>query len=549
MQVEQGTAYLGPAIEGSYQPISNKPVTRSRSPAPSISRFVGRCLPHGRHVGRRSAIRYPAAVPATCRLIPPNSLGISSAHRWCTATAGRVRNLSALIRLCPLSTSTDYALPSTVRPQAGLLAKVAVDNRPLRRRLCRRIGWRTCCWWWPCSQLPAVGELPAANGAPTAPPSVGKSVMGTPMSAADQAIMAAQAPYLDLNERIPGALGVRANQLAGTRIDVAAGKFYIYLTGQIPAAVLTLAQHARTEGINVVIEPATFARAQLMVAAEQLSRELSSTISGGFSIELATDGSGLTVKYPGAELSASAARSVDSLSESSGVPIQVRSGVPAQVYASRDADTVPFYGGALVHSPGSYCTDGFSAHATGSSAKFMIWVAHCPNFADGVPVSTGGSLSVGASDFVAELYDGRSYDLSVIRLGASKLNDGYIYVSDSTDVPIAGYAAAGIPAGGNYCVSGAFGVPNCNVISGNQEYIQPGGRHPIYVIAVSSKAGSIFCSGDSGGPVYYHNSSGYIAAGLVSTVAGYPCGSTGSVSVVASAINSINGLAITTASG
>lgn len=391
----------------------------------------------------------------------------------------------------------------------------------------------------------ASGAAPRPTASLQAKPA---NLPAAPLTAADDAAMAAQAPYLALNDEIPAALGSSASELSGTRIDVPNRRFYIYLAGEPPTSIDPLRVRAQGNGISLIVQRSNYSQKQLMTVVSQLAAELASTMPAGYNIALAVDGSGLTLNYPGTNLSSSATSAVDSVAHASGVPIALHSGASMFYPASRQADTSPFYGGAATSTTAGGCTDGFSMYATGNNARFMLSAAHCSNYADGVETYTGAGLDMGATDFVQELYNTSPYyDLSVIRLSSRNSNSGRIYTSSTGSIPIAGYASNGIPSGGNYCISGSVGVPNCNIISGGQIFnVPPDAPHGYYAIYVSSKAGAIICHGDSGGPIYYSNS-GYIAAGVVSAVnVTTGCGNAGAVSVVASAINRINGLALLT---
>lgn len=154
------------------------------------------------------------------------------------------------------------------------------------------------------------------------------------------------------------------------------------------------------------------------------------------------------------------------------------------------------------------------------------------------------------------MYDlGDPYDLGVVRIAPPAHSGNVIYTSSNSGVSIAGNSS-GIAIPATYCVSGAVGTPNCNLISRGQfrEWTDRFGRG-VYLIAVQSTNGQpIFCHGDSGGPIYFVNPSGqYIAAGIVSTaydsdprqqpvVPAGACGTWGGISVVSTAMSKVNGL-------
>lgn len=371
---------------------------------------------------------------------------------------------------------------------------------------------------------------------------------------ADQQSMHAQTEYLALDSQVRKAF--TPDVLAGTQIDIVGHRYYVYATEK-PATLSTMSAHARNAGISLVFRPAKHSAEQLQQVAERLALLLHPT--GAVSIELATDGSGLQVKTgnlhraPAAIVAAvrtlSATTGVDIGSSAKDLTVHLVGTDPLPI-TSRDADNSPYKAGAVTRTAAGGCTDGFSMYATGSTARFMLTAAHCSGFLDGQTVTNGAGNYMGTTDFIHELYDQTpSYDLGVIRLGSGQTNVGRMFTTDTNTVPIVGYAANGIPAGGNYCISAAVGVPNCNLISGAQDFVVTSGApRGWYVITMTTKAGAIACHGDSGGPIYYSNSAGYIAAGIVSM--GYGSGNSAGcydnigVSVVASAINRINGLAL-----
>jgi len=226
--------------------------------------------------------------------------------------------------------------------------------------------------------------------------------------------------------------------------------------------------------------------------------------------------------------------------------------------ATRAVDKSPHWGGAVTTTVFGNCTSGFSAYATGdTSMRHMLTVAHCSGFLDGVAVANGAGERMGSTDFIAETYDAfrpYGYDLGTIRLDPGKSNQPYIYAAGANDFVghrVLGYGSNGIPAGLTYCVSATQQTPRCNLLSGGEALICPSdGPCARYIAMTSTDRQTIICAGDSGGPVYYWNSSwtGIYAAGLVGAYRdiGLGCGVDGFVSVVATAVSLIPGLAILT---
>lgn len=381
----------------------------------------------------------------------------------------------------------------------------------------------------------------------------------SPLTAQDQAYMIQQAPYMALNDQVYTALGGDVSSLAGTQLDVPDSRLYVYLVGPPPDALTELSQSAAAEGIQLEIVAASHSLDELRNAAWSLQGRLNSTMPVPFRVELETDGSALTIDYSGSVTPtspsmASAFSAAQQIANSSGVAVRWASDPEAaSVGTSREDDSSPYRGGAVTASVYGECTSGFSAYATGDPDEFMLSVGHCTHFFDGVAVTNGVGASMGTSDFIGDYLQAPSYDLAVIKLNPGYSNVGRIYTSETGSISIAGYDDRGIPANGRYCISGAVGVPNCNLYSAKQTIacdVFDGVKTCFYVIVMNSlTGGAIVCDGDSGGPIYYFNGTAYVAAGLQSQ--GFysgtkppPCFDQAGASVVASALNRINGLAI-----
>jgi hypothetical protein len=404
-------------------------------------------------------------------------------------------------------------------------------------------------------------------------------VYGVPASAAPPAqapggsaeeTMREQWPYLDAYEKIKAySDGLDDSPMAGARLDLPNHRLVVYWAAAFPKQLRAITAAAAADGVTIVLQRARSSESTLQAAANQIAVVAAGS---GLAIVVAEDGSGLTVEYPsaGSGLAASArariAARIQTVESASGVPIRQTEGERVVVPTdARDADTSPFAGGAGTRvqyqtgSPHYDCTDGFSMYATGSSARFMLTAAHCTGFTDGFLGYTFAGAYIGVTDFNQELFwTGSGYDLAVIRLASSVSNEAKIWKTDTTKWSIGGYASGGILQGATYCISGTVGVPNCNLFSGAQVRLCPGdiSNWPrcTWFIHFTSTAGDIVCFGDSGAPIYFTNPSGQkIAAGIQSLGAwptppapGDTCMPQAYISVVASAVNNVNGLRVLT---
>jgi hypothetical protein len=413
--------------------------------------------------------------------------------------------------------------------------------------------------------LATVTILVSLAAAPAPAAGFGGSI-ATQVSAEDRAVMMEQAPYMDLDERVRQVASAQATSpLAGTRIDRAGRTLYVYWVGVAPPELTAIQKSATQLGITVKVVSAAFSRQALEAASYDLTRIAEST-KARLSVTIHNDGSGLTVHQAGL-LAAAQERSISTAVQSQVLDaadgIRARSGIPITLAdedsqepspQTRTDDRSPHWAGARTATAYRSCTSGFSMYATGNTAlRFMMTAAHCSAFKDGVVVGNGVGVQMGLSNFIAQLFDAgpARYDLGVIHLLGS--NQGRVYHNETTlDGFYVRGVASGIPAGGNYCVSAVALGYRCNLLSGNQRTLcglswVPFSRCITVIDWQSTDGQDVTCDGDSGGPIFYINGPGAIAAGVVS--AGYqaPCARSGTMSVVSTAMATIPGLAVVTA--
>ncbi|MDR1294043.1 MAG: trypsin-like serine protease, partial [Bifidobacteriaceae bacterium] len=247
-----------------------------------------------------------------------------------------------------------------------------------------------------------------------------------------------------------------------------------------------------------------------------------------------------------------------SLSSANDVTIGLEDDFRVPTMASRTTDTNNFRGGTRYHAAGyGNCTMGFGAKI--GSAYAILTAAHCSGYLEGMAAyGPASSTSIGVVDYVLEMNDtAPPYDLGVVVLNSGITSTPYVYANPRANVTVKGYATGGIVMEATYCSSGNHSLGKCNLLSKYQEFACDPESNPyecFYAIVVeSTDSNYVTCQGDSGGPVYYHHnglaSTDVTAAGIISYAYVYPgqtCGTTGGISVVASAIQSVPSLQIPT---
>lgn len=406
----------------------------------------------------------------------------------------------------------------------------------------------------PAQGVPGSGSV--------APESKSERTVGSEsLSPADQARQRAQAPLLELLNRIRDlAPAAYEAQIAGAEVDAKNNTLTVHWAGTVPAGLARL-RAEKAGGVVLSIKPAKFSQRQLKAAAQRVMPH------GGSpgTVELAVDGSGIMVAA--ADLPATARGTKRSSAAESallhrvavvrqaGIPVTLAAARPgqAQYDANRHNDSSPYWAGAVMDLPTARCTSGFSMYASGIPAnRFTLTAAHCAAYSNGARAGNGAGVRMGQTDFVDILYTQNAYDLATVRLDPGLRNSPAIYVSENSSdgtIPVSGYASAGIPAGGNYCVHGMIGV-NCNLLSGDVRWVCSLGPRCVWTIDMNSldQINLTWCRGDSGGPIYYWTGNTVIASGVVSWSRHEldNCSRTGGASVVASAVNSVDGLRVVT---
>ncbi|WP_187292855.1 trypsin-like serine protease [Beutenbergia cavernae] len=153
--------------------------------------------------------------------------------------------------------------------------------------------------------------------------------------------------------------------------------------------------------------------------------------------------------------------------------------------------------------------------------------------------------------------------MGLVRLSSTLTNRAQVYADPmASPITVTGYADEIIlpgsgHSGGNYCSSGVSTLAKCNLYAYRQVQVTasnaPYPMETFYAIEMTVPGGgTAFCSGDSGGPVYFYpqglSTPRVTAAGIISGIlpfsGGSSCGGTGYISVVAVAVNEVPGLQI-----
>lgn len=203
----------------------------------------------------------------------------------------------------------------------------------MRRRLAGLIGLGSLFLLSACtSHADHRGSAPAsATTSPTitATPRPPSSAGTPPLSSSDAAIQAAQLPYFDLNGAVYDAMRAAhaLPQLTGTALDVPHHRLDVYIAGDPPGTLDPVRIRAASEGIDLAVHRAAHTKGALEAAAQEVSQL--SGIPTGYSIEIATDGSGITLRYPGdGSLPSSTKHAIAQIAATTGVPIAVHNHGP-----------------------------------------------------------------------------------------------------------------------------------------------------------------------------------------------------------------------------
>jgi len=275
----------------------------------------------------------------------------------------------------------------------------------------------------------------------------------------------------------------------------------VYWHGTVPAAVRTTARHL---GVPVTFRPAAFTHRELVTEARRLAGT-----GRVVSAAPATDGSGVAVTVDGAL--GPAARS--SLRAKSRIPLFITRGTRLRATSTRQADTVPFWGGSLYLTNFGQCTNGIPVML--GSVAYMMTAGHCRTEGGGPSVlipgqtfPTGNFSNVSACRDTALINYPGTID--------SRIYTGPFDTSTVNNAQIGGVTPDFV---GNLIVTGGassgehFGIA---VTKTDDFESSVGGAScdPVGPLteAFSTSNSCVQAPGDSGGPVYSYTDNGTVLA-------------------------------------
>lgn len=340
----------------------------------------------------------------------------------------------------------------------------------------------------------------------------------------DAALMARQEPLLEAAGVALKAGKVKGSDIAGVSIDVAAGRVDLYRTK--PGAALP--QGLARPGVKVTVHAARYSAGQLEAAAAALKASGKTLGDRGVAVSavsIPVTGAGLDVtvltpatKVAGAPqaLSVTSARAaLNTLAKGAVATVRASTAVwdkSSQYYSGwRFNDYSPWYGGDRI---AQGCTTGFPAVYNG--AMEVMTATHCGGvgtaFSNG-PRSNGTYAPLGTVS-----YANSGTDISVINVASSTNSINVGPAQNSSVRAVGGWQS---PVVGSYiCQSGSYTGEVCGlrVVDTNQSvctsyilwwctaYMGPMADVVNYLGSSYYAAGH----GDSGGPLYWYDASGYV---------------------------------------
>jgi len=362
-----------------------------------------------------------------------------------------------------------------------------------------------------CLGLLGAAITPVAASAATSGgniPTPALSAKGTPIvhtvhavdaTPAVLALMKAQEKVDRAADRIQAAVpgGSLVSGLGGIIVDPSHSAVRVYWHGPVPPVVAHQIATERRAGTVVTTATALYTQARLVRDAQKLTGASDPARTHIAVAGPNPDGSGLSVQVTGwSAQSAGTRRALVAGLAGDDVRLEVSAG-PDPMAATRQADTPPYWGGALIQNASSECTSGFGVTGNNGVATYILTAAHC----GGGTFTTGAGVTMGSSIETTWTHDAQ---LILTNAGAG----GYVY--DGASIaggnqfakPVAGASANHV--GDFVCTSGAFSGAVCNIkiVALNDSFTLDGHAMSGMVRAEQQSHVDAAGNGDSGGPAF-----------------------------------------------
>ncbi|SNS57082.1 hypothetical protein SAMN06309944_0834 [Micrococcales bacterium KH10] len=333
----------------------------------------------------------------------------------------------------------------------------------------------------------------------------------------------------------------RPEGFGSVSVDIPAQTITIGWKGEVPQDIARIAGDNPEVTVNVV--KAVYTDDELTEAGLKIIDELPELVDNDGYISVVsqrTDGSGLSATFRTTipELNAKSVSSA--IREITDVPVTLSiddaddSSQVVPMVGGRQNDNSPFYAGAGIRLYGStdinggYCSTGFAVKGKSTGKDYMTTAFHCIH--DSVGTSTGSVYSESGQSMGTWHRNAanveKDKDAALITLGASRSVAGRAYwsgVNATISHPVDGYHSNKV--GAQVCTGGANSGTHCNLniiekVVGFQ--VIPGETVTGGWLALAP-SGIAVAQGDSGGPVYRHNTTNgkRMARGLISGAGTY----------------------------
>jgi hypothetical protein len=361
---------------------------------------------------------------------------------------------------------------------------------------------------------PALADPGGADGP-------GKVTLTGPATGEAQKYAAVFARQEKLN-RVADAIRAAAGDLAssgfaGDRVDPVAGTVTVYWHGKQSPAVQAAVAAAVQGNVAVTVRSAAYS---LHVLQKEADRIAGRTVSAGRVVAVgpAPDGNSLEVGVAparGRSLAATDLRQAGA-ELSAGVKLDVSADASPE-FTTRGADTVPYWGGALIVNGGA-CTAGFGVRGNNGAARYLLTAAHCGagQWRTGAGTVIGNTLTNTTTE-----YDG----MLILGNVGSAVYEGASFATGDTNTGRPITAASTNHVDNLVCSGGSFSGTACgwSVRAVNQT-LTPTGGPTIRGLVRAEGANRVAATGngDSGGPVYVQSGTTGTARGIISLRSAVP---------------------------